>query len=370
MIWNWQQIDWPNFTYDYKQIDEFEKRLLLTAGLSFGAFKHLTEDDKRQLTIELISNEALKTSAIEGEHLNRDSLQSSICRQFGLITDLRKIPPAEQGIAEIMVNLYQHFADTLSHTQLYAWHTWLMTGRHDMHEIGCYRTHDEPMQIVSGAIFAPKIHFEAPPSSAVLNEMNRFIEWFNDSAPQGKSPLPALQRAGIAHLYFESIHPFADGNGRIGRALAEKALSQCLGQPTLIALAYAIERNKNAYYTALERANKHNDITNWLLYFAEMVISAQAHTQTWIEFLIKKNQLYHRAQGQINSRQEKVLARMFREGPDGFVGGLSAEKYRGITGAPPATATRDMQDLVNKGLLIRSGERKHTRYHLKLDGIE
>jgi len=367
MKWNWQQADWPNFSFDPSRIDAFEKRLMLGAGLLFGAFKHLDDEDKRQLTIELISNEALKTSEIEGEYLDRDSLQSSIRRQFGLITDNRQIPAAEQGIAEVMVDLYRGFEVPLSHTMLFEWHKMLTNGRRDLNDIGRYRTHSEPMQIVSGAIYAPKVHFEAPPSSQMMPEMEQFIAWFNDTAPKGKNPLPALLRAGIAHLYFVSIHPFEDGNGRIGRALAEKALAQCLGQPTLIAIAYSIERNKKAYYSALELANKQNEITSWLIYFSALVINAQSYTQTWVEFLIKKAKLYDRLRGQLNPRQEKVLARMFREGPDGFIGGLSAEKYIGITGAPRATATRDLQDLVGKGALLRTGERKHTRYFLNLD---
>jgi Fic family protein len=367
MTWNWQQPDWPNFSYDKSLLDDFEKQLLLGAGFAFGAFKHLNEEDKQRLTVELISNEALKTSEIEGEYLDRDSLQSSIRRQFGLTADNRKIPPAEQGIAEMMVDVYRSFEVPLSHTMLFEWHKMLTNGRRDLTDIGRYRTHSEPMQIVSGAIHAPKIHFEAPPSSQMLPEMERFIDWFNATASGGKTPLPALLRAAIAHLYFVSIHPFEDGNGRIGRAIAEKALAQCLGQPTLIAIAYTIERNKKAYYSVLEQANKQNEITAWLIYFAETIISAQSYTATWIDFLIKKAKFYDRLCGQMNPRQQKALARIFREGPDGFVGGLSAEKYIGITGAPRATATRDLQDLVSKEALVRHGERKHTRYFLSFE---
>ncbi|WP_333877091.1 Fic family protein [Methylobacter sp.] len=367
MIWNWQQPDWPYFSYDKSLLDESEKQFLLGSGLVFGAFKHLNEGDKQQLTVELISNEALKTSEIEGEYLDRDSLQSSIRRQFGLITDNRKIPPAEQGIAEMMVDVYRDFESPLSHTMLFEWHKMLTNGRRDLADIGQYRTHAEPMQIVSGAIYAPKVHFEAPPSAQMMPEMERFIDWFNATASNGKTPLPALLRAAIAHLYFVSIHPFEDGNGRIGRALAEKALSQCLGQPTLIAISYTIERDKKTYYSALEQANKQTEITAWRLYFADTVINAQSYTSTWIDFLIKKAKLYDRLRGQINPRQEKVLTRMFREGPDGFIGGLSAEKYIGITGAPRVTVTRDLQDLVGKGALLRHGERKHTRYFLNLE---
>lgn len=367
MKWNWQQADWPHFSYNPAKIDASEKRLLLGAGLVFGAFKHLRDEDQRQLTIELISNEALKTSEIEGEYLDRDSLQTSIRRQFGLATDNRKVSAAEQGIAEVMVDLYQNFAAPLSHTLLFECHNMLTNGRRDLNDIGRYRTHTDPMQIVSGAIYAPKVHFEAPPSSQMLEEMERFIAWYNDTAPTGKNPLPALLRSAIAHLYFVSIHPFEDGNGRMGRALAEKALAQCVGQPTLIAIAYTIERNKKAYYAALEQANRRNEITSWLIYFADTVLTAQGYTARWIEFLISKAKLYDRLRGQLNPRQEKALARLFREGPEGFIGGLSAEKYIGITSAPRATATRDLQDLVGKGALLRHGERKHTRYLLNFE---
>ena len=195
MKWNWQKTDWPNFSYQTSQIDDYEKRLLFNTGLSFGAFKHVSEEDKRLLTVELISNEALKTSEIEGEYLNRDSLQSSICRQFGLKTaDHRKIPPAEQGIAEMMVALYRCFDADLSHESLFAWYAMLTKGRTDLLDIGRYRTHPDPMQIVSGPIYAPHIHFEAPPSTQMPDEMARFIDWFNQTGPGGQIPLPPLTR--------------------------------------------------------------------------------------------------------------------------------------------------------------------------------
>ena len=366
MVWNWRQADWPHFTYDKARLEELEAQLLLGAGLLFGAFKHLGDEDKSQLTVELISNEALKTSEIEGDYLDRDSLQSSIRRQFGLMTDNRRISPAEQGIAEVMVDLYRTFQAPLSQDTLFAWHRMLTLGRRDLKDIGQYRTHPEPMQVVSGPLHAPKVHFEAPPSSRMDAEMSAFVTWFNSTAPNGTSPRPALTRAGIAHLYFESIHPFEDGNGRIGRALAEKALAQCLGQPTLIALADTIGRHKKTYYDVLEQANRGNEITDWLVYFAGVLLEAQRQTQCRIEFLIEKTKLYDRLRGELNPRQERVLTRLFREGPDGFKGGLSAENYISITQTSSATATRDLQDLVSKGALIRTGERRHTRYYLKL----
>lgn len=366
MTWNWQQDDWPNFTYDREALVQSETQFVHEAGMVHGAIKHLTEGDKSQLAIELISGEAVTTSEIEGEILNRDSVQSSIRRNFGLDTDNRKIPLAEQGIAALMSDLYQHAGNTLSEEQLFGWHTMLMRGRRDLTTIGAYRNTQNPMQVVSGPIGSPKVHFEAPPSHRVPREMNRFLAWFNHTAPDGQQPLPALARAGIAHLYFESIHPFEDGNGRIGRALSEKALSQSLGRPTLIALSQTICRNRKVYYAALEDNNKDLDITDWLSYFTQTVLEAQQYTQRLIDFLIAKTRLYDRLRGKLNERQDKVLTRMFREGLDGFKGGLSAENYLKITHTSRATATRDLQNLIELGALRKTGELKHTRYWLSI----
>ena len=165
-------------------------------------------------------------------------------------------------------------------------------------------------------------------------------------------------------MYFESIHPFEDGNGRIGRAIAEKSLAQNFGQPTLISLAATILARRASYYAALEAANKRNDITNWLAWFAGATLEAQHRTIALIEFLIAKTKLFDRLSGELNERQKKALLRIFEEGPTGFKGGLSAGKYSTITGASPATATRDLADLTEKNALIREGERRHARYAL------
>ncbi len=163
-IWNWQQEDWPEFRYDASKLDAFEAAFLRQSGVFSGAVKHVGDEDRQQLTVELISDEALKTSEIEGEFLNRDSLQSSIRRNFGLASDNRKIPPAEQGISQMMVDLYRHFDAPLTDKLLFHWHEMLMNGRRDMKDIGRYRTDESPMQVVSGPLHAPKVHFEAPPS--------------------------------------------------------------------------------------------------------------------------------------------------------------------------------------------------------------
>jgi len=365
--WNWQQDDWPRFRLDKSALEEREAKFLLHGGLLLGALLHVRDDDKNALTVDLISNEALKTFEIEGEYLNRESVQSSIRRNFGLATDARRISPAEQGIADMMMDLYRSFAEPLTHKTMFLWHGMLTAGRRDLKNIGAYRTDNAPMQIISGPIGDPKIHFEAPPSAAMEKEMEGFVNWFNDTAPHGNTALPALTRAGIAHLYFLTIHPFEDGNGRIARALTEKALSQALCQPTLIALSQTIQKNKKTYYEALHQSSRDNEITAWLGYFADTILQAQDTTQRTVDFQIQKTKLYDRVKSQLNERQEKALARIFREGVEGFKGGLSAENYISITGAARATATRDLQGLVDKGVLIRTGALKSTRYHLNIE---
>lgn len=360
MRWNWQHSDWPHFSWNSKALSDLESEFSQKSGLLLGTTKHLNTEDKEELTIHLMTDEAVKTSEIEGEYLNRDSVQSSLRKNFGLTTARVNIPPRESGIASLLTDLYLHFDQPLTHRLLYTWHQMVMQGSYGLHDVGQYRQHEAPMQVISGPIHQPKVHFEAPPSLDVEHEMERFINWFN------KSDIPALTFAGLTHLYFVSIHPFEDGNGRIGRALAEKALSIRLGHPTLIALSQMIQRKRKKYYEALERNNRRLEITDWLVYFAETVLEAQAYSQSLFDFLISKTKLFERLRGALNPRQHKCLERMFREGPEGFKGGLSAENYISITGTSRATATRDLHDLVVKKALLKTGELKATRYILNL----
>lgn len=369
MQWNWQQADWPNFTYDVENLALLEQKFLQSSGEVIGAVRHFSEDDSSQLRIELLSDEAVKTSEIEGEFLDRASVQSSLRQQFGLNTDGRPVRPQERGIAEMMADVYQHWSGSLHHEELFHWHSMLMAGNRHIETIGAYRRHDDAMQIVSGRLDKPTIHFEAPPSRQVGPEMELFVDWFNRSGPSGQAPLPALTRAAIGHLYFESIHPFEDGNGRIGRALAEKSLAQNIGQPSLISLAYTIEGNRKTYYSELERHQRKLDITGWVIYFSNTILEAQQATIDRIAFFIQKAKFYDRFRGRLNERQQKVIARIFREGITGFKGGLSAENYISITATSRATATRDLQQLVEIGALTRTGERRHTRYALQLQEV-
>lgn len=364
MTWNWAQQGWPEFRYDAKALVALERRFLLASGEVLGAFRHVGQGDREQLKIEFLSEEALRTSAIEGEVLDRLSVQSSLRRHLGLSRDAYPVKPREQGVSALMVDVYSGFSAPLDHQTLFRWHQMLLAHDRSLQVIGGYRTHDEAMQIVSGSLGQPTVHFEAPPSACVSDEMLKFVDWFNQTAPDGPAPMAALTRAGMGHLWFESIHPLEDGNGRLGRALAEKSLAQSIGQPSLIALSYTIERDRKAYYDQLEQQQKTLDITAWLVWFAETVLAAQVVTLERVAFFIAKARFYDLHQSGLNDRQVKAIERMFREGPAGFKGGLSAEKYISITGTSPATATRDLHDLMEKGVLTRTGERRHTRYWL------
>ena len=360
-MWNWQKSDWRKFSYDLTKLRLFEEDFLRLCGEVIGTLKHLNSDAGNELRVTLLRDEAIQTSKIEGEYLDRDSIQSSIRRHFGLQVTEENKALKEQGISDLLVDVYQNFEKPLSHDLLLSWHKKLFSSHE---KSGEYRSHEEPMQVVSGAIYAATVHFEAPPSAQVFDELEALIQWYNQAHEEKQ--LAPLTIAGIAHLWFECIHPFEDGNGRVGRALAEKSLSQSLGQPSLISLSSVIEKNKRAYYEALERANKGNEITKWLEYFLPTIIEAQRYSLQKIGFIIEKGKLLSQHQNQLNERQLKVVHRMFREGVEGFEGGLSAKNYMTITQISQPTATRDLRDLVEKGVFKKTGELRYTRYQLNI----
>lgn len=362
MAWNWQLPKWPHFTYDPSAVSTLEKQFFQGTGGVFAILKHLDENPKRHFIIEILSTEGVNSAEIEGEKLEHDSLQSSIQRHFGFHTKNKKISPKEYGMSELLWNVYDTFDRPLTHEMLYKWHKLLMQSDNRITDIGKYRPHLDAMQIVSGRLDRQRVYFEAPPSAKLHQEMTTFIRWFNHSEKE-KS---ALARASVAHVYFESIHPFEDGNGRIGRALVEKALSQSLRHPTLSAISEEIAKQKKEYYAALAACNRTLEIGHWLKFFSKMIVKAQEASLTLIDFLMTKSKLMSSLQGQINERQEKTLLRIFAEGPKGFKGGLSAENYIAITKTSRATATRDLADLVNRGVLNKTGHLRHTRYHLNL----
>ena len=362
MPWNWELPDWPNFSVDFSQIVKLEKAFLLKIG-SAGAFlKTLGKNEKGRFIAFILSLEGLESSKIEGEFLDRESLQSSILCHFGLDIDSKKKEGKEKDLAKVLVNVYETFDLPLTDEMLHHWHAILFEKESYVEDKGKYRTQMEAMQIVSNRYGDQKVFFEAPPASKVSYEMERFINWFN----QTRNTQSILGRAAIAHLYFENIHPFEDGNGRIGRLLIEKVLSQGVSQPVLIAVSKVLEKRKKEYYLELQRCNTTLNVQGWVEFFSEVILQAQKESVDLLYFLIEKSKMFVNLSGKINKRQEKALLRMFEEGPSGFKGGLSAENYIAITKTSKATATRDLSDLVKKGALIKKGELRHTRYFLNL----
>jgi Fic family protein len=318
--------------------------------------------------IDTMVAEAIKTSEIEGAYFSRQDVMSSIRNNLGLNKKPDNVKDKKAaGIGKLMVDVRNSYSEPLTTEKLFVWHEMLMADNKDI-EIGKWRTHKSPMQVVSGAHGKEKVHFEAPPSAKVPKEMAAFIKWFNDTAPGGKNEIrKAPVRSAIAHLYFESIHPFEDGNGRIGRAIAEKALSQTLGRPVLLSLSRTIDADKKSYYQALKNGQKSNNITTWVKYFVQTLLLAQKQTGQLIDFSLKKTKFFDHFRDRLNERQLKVIKRMFDAGPEGFEGGMNASKYVIIVKTSKATATRDLQTLAEIKAFIPKGGGRSTSYDINLE---
>lgn len=365
MKWNWQLSEWPNFKVDASKLISIEKQFFMKIGESAAYLNNLSFDDRKEFIVEILSIEGKENAKIEGELLDRESLQSSIKKHFDLkADDINSIK--EKGMANLLCSIYDNFALPLSHEMLFLWHEMIFEHSKKDVEKGKYRSHDEPMQIVSGRIDNHKVFFEAPPSKQVYAEMDRFIHWFNSM----KSSDSLFVRAAICHVYFESIHPFEDGNGRIGRALVEKLISKNVGKPILIAISKVLESNKKQYYAELGKCNNTLDIQPWAEFFSKSILKAQGEAMEILNFLLQKAAMLLQLFKKLNPRQEKALLRMFEEGLEGFKGGLSAENYISITKTSRATATRDLSELVNMNALVKTGELRHTRYFLNIKTLK
>lgn len=367
MIWNWQRKNWPHFEYQVDEIKSMEDEFLQLSGKLMGVSSGLRQNDFADSQIEIMTEESLMTSKIEGEILRRESVKYSLRKNFNLESDSKYFSPAEKGIADAMKDLHLNYNTPLSHDMLFKWHGMLMNGRNDLSQIGAYRIHEDPMQVVSGPLHRPMIHFQAPPSEKVVEEMDQFIYWWNKTINSSK--LGILARTSISHLYFESIHPFEDGNGRIGRMLALKSIFERIGSAQFILLSQIIEQNKKQYYEQLEVNNKDLEINSWAKYFANELINASKASVELIHFISKKTRFYDHYKSLLNERQTKVIGRIFQEGPNGFKGGLSAENYISITHTSRATATRDLQELVDRKIMYKTGMLKSTRYFLNLNEV-
>lgn len=367
MAYNWQLPDWPRFTYDITEVQPVIIDFAREIGEVDGFLEGLPDNLQQETLVQIMLAEAVKTSEIEGEYVSRQDVMSSIRNNLGLsnipvgIKDKRAA-----GVASLMVEARKTFRGDLTSETLQLWHHLLFTHT-NLIRAGEWRQGEVPMQIISGSYGREIVHYEAPPSARVPDEMESFISWYNSATFPLKGRVPeAVLKSAIAHLYFESIHPFEDGNGRIGRTIAEKALSQSLGQPVMLSLSKTIEANKRAYYDALKEAQRTLDITAWIAYFASVVLDAQRDAKTTVQFILKKAQFFDRHKDKLDERQLKVISKMLEKEPEGFEGGMTAKKYIGITGTSKATATRDLQQLHEAGILIREGAGRSVHYSLNL----
>jgi len=366
-IYNWQKKNWPNFIYAENEVENELFAITEKSGVVNGMLKAIPEKMQLETLIDMVVSEAIKTSAIEGEFLSREDVKSSVIKNLGLSSDLPIKDKRAKGVGALMIRMRNTFNDHLTAKELFNWHTLLMNYRADIAS-GKWRTGNEPMQVISGRPGKIKVHFEAPPAGKVPGEMKKFITWFNETGPGGKNEITkAPVRSAIAHLYFESIHPFEDGNGRVGRVIAEKALSQGLGRPVLLSLSKAIENNKKKYYSELGKAQQTLEITSWIKFFVNTVLLAQTDAENEISFTLKKVKFFDKYKSQLNKRQLKIIKRMLDEGPQGFKGGMNAGKYARIFNVSKATATRDLQYLTEIKALLVSGGGRSTSYQVNID---
>ena len=370
MNWIWQQPDWPDFRYDNRALNDRELEFRLNSERLAGSFDALPMASQEDATINLMLSEAIKTSAIEGEDLDRESVRSSL---LSLITSDMLPDNSDQkaaGAAMLLVDVRKNWQTSLTHDLLGKWQSMAVPEqRYTSILRGAYRNDPSLMQIVSGPYGREKVHYEAPPATQVPDEMARLTDWYNQTSPvSGDQTIPGIARAGIAHLWFEVIHPFDDGNGRVGRAIADHALSQFLGYPTTACLATAIEGDKKTYYLQLEKASRGSlGVNVWLDYFADTIIKAQEIAREEVNFVLAKTRFYQAFGDQLNDRQARMVSRVFAEGRKGFDGGITTKKYESITKCPNRTASRDLSDLVAKGVIIPlPGGGRTTRYELTI----
>lgn len=365
MPWNWQRPDWPCFRYDLRGLESDLLFFAQRSGELQGTLQMLPEKARDEAIVDTMIAEAVESSAIEGEFLDREDVMSSIRNHLGLNpTPVRIRDRASGGAGQLEVNVRNTWQRQLTSANIFAWHRLLMIGAKGI-RIGAWRNDPSPMQVVSGRADRPTVHFEAPPAKRVPREMKQFLAWFNGAARE----IPhAPVRAAVAHLYFESIHPFDDGNGRIGRAIAEKALAQALGRPALLSLSRGIEAGKKSYYLELEKAQKSAEITPWIAWFTSLTLRAQDTAQRDIDFILAKSRFFDRWKDSLGERQQRMVRRMLEAGPLGFQGGINARKYMSLTKVSKATATRDLQSLAESGVLRPVGKGRSVRYELVLPG--
>jgi len=364
-MWIHEHQDWPNFTWDAKTLVSKLADIRYRQGRLLGCMERLGFELKREASLRTLTNDVVKSSAIEGENLNPEEVRSSIARRLRI--DIAGLIPASrdvEGIVEIMLDATQQFSKLLTKDRLFDWHAALFpTGRSGMHKItvGGWRTIEAgPMQVVSGPIGKEKVHFEAPAAERLDKEMEAFLAWLAE-----KDDTDPVIKAGIANLWFVTIHPFEDGNGRIARAIGDMALTRADGMPDrFYSLSSQIEAERKQYYDQLEAQQRATpDITDWLSWFLACLGRAISNAETTLGNVLFKAQLWDVInQKPINDRQRLIINRMLEDDFEGF---MSTSKYAKLAKCSNDTALRDIQELKERGIFMQNlGGGRSTSYRL------
>lgn len=344
--------DWPKFRWSHERLSGRLAAVRHHQGRLIGRMEGLGFALRAEATLQTLTQDVLKSSEIEGEVLDKDQVRSSIARRLGM--DIGALAPADrhvEGVVEMMLDATQHFEKPLTAKRLFGWHAALFpTGHSGLHRIKVGTWRDDksgPMQVVSGPIGRERVHYQAPAAEKLQREMRTFLAWF-----EGKSPADPVLKAGLAHLWFVTIHPFDDGNGRIARAIADMALARSEhSSQRFYSMSAQIRRERKTYYEELEKTQKGDlDVTPWLDWFLDCLDRAFSESESELVAVLKKARFWETHLNRpLNERQRKVINRLL----DGFEGKLTSSKWAALTKCSQDTALRDIDDLVKRGILAR-----------------
>jgi Fic family protein len=374
--WIWQQPDWPHFRWQKDVVAQPLRDCQLAYGQLLGMAGAVAGDLQAEDALDTLLSNIVTSSAIEGEQLDVGSVRSSLARHLGVADEAPRRPtPRSEGLADLMLDATGESDTPLDLPRLLQWHRWLFAAQETLLplriRIGTLRG-EEPMQVVSGRIDRPTVHFEAPPRDGLEGQLDGFLTWFADS--RSDTALDPMVRAGIAHFWFVTLHPFDDGNGRLTRALTDLALAQA--QPQAIrfhAMSASILADRDGYYRILEASQKDGmDITGWLQWFLHTLHDSLVQALHRIDRVLAKARFWqlHRDRS-LSAEQTKVLNRLLDGGERGFEGGINAAQYQAVAKVSKATATRHLADLLDKGCLRRlPGGGRSTRYEINTPSSE
>lgn len=352
-LYIWQSSSWPAMHYDLARLATPLANVARAQGLLLGRLADVGTALRDRASLAALTEDVLKTSEIEGEHLNAASVRSSIARRLGV--DIGALAPVDrhvEGVVDMVLDATSHSTAPVSPERLFGWHAALFPGGFSgiaPIRVGAWRDDAKgAMQVVSGPIGRQRVHFEAPPAGRLDDEMQNFLAWFNSASGE-----PPLLKAGLAHLWFVTLHPFDDGNGRIARALGDLQLARADGSAQrFYSLSAQIQRERAAYYDILERTQKGDlDVTDWLAWFLDTLDRAIGHAHDTLDHVLAKTRFWRRWHDTpLNARQIKLLNRLL----DGFDGKLTSAKWAAIAKCSPDTALRDINELIALGVLRKA----------------